>query len=128
MQQYSSVLQGVLEMYGAWRVIVAVIPKLPEAPLSRAWWLLQLGNGAEDASSHPEQYAALVGLLWNALEHSCPVAQAAAATALSQQSLEVVKEFAELRPLRDVVQVSCLNFLSLYVPQQVQFVCVLPNY
>ena len=85
---------------------MAVVPKLPEAPLPRAWWLLQLGGGAEDARSHPEQYAALVKLLWDALlEHSCPVARAAAATSLAQQPLELVKELAHLQPLRDVVQV-----------------------
>jgi hypothetical protein len=97
-------------MYGAWSVVVSVIPKLPEAPLSRAWWLLQLAQGAGDARSHPEQYAALVGLLWNALEHSCTVARAAAATALAQHPLDTVHELAELRPLCNVIQVAVRFF------------------
>ena len=103
-------MQGVLETFGAWKVVVAALPKLPATPLARAWRLLQLSNGAEDARGHPEQYAALVKLLWDALlKHSCHVASAAAATALAQQPLELVGELAELRPLREVVQVPALD-------------------
>lgn len=109
-------------MYGAWRVILQLMPKLPESStdssIKRAWWLLQLSNGADDARSHPEQYMALVALLWNALEHSCATTRAAAATALAQHPLDVVHELAELRPLCEVVQVCspcCDRFLFLTV-------------
>jgi hypothetical protein len=103
-------MQGVLDMYGAWRVVVAVIPKLPTGTRARAWWLLLLAHGADDARSHPEQYASLVGLLWKALEHSCPVTRAAAATALAQQPFDLMHELADVPPLGDVVQV--LPFIS----------------
>jgi hypothetical protein len=105
-------LQEVLDTYGAWKVVVARHPKLPEGSGACAWWLLQLANGAQDARSHPEQYQALVGLLWGALGDASATARAAAATALSQHPPALLEELCAAGPLAGAGKVSpalCCN-------------------
>ena len=94
-------------MYGAWRVIAAVRPKLPEPPLARAQWLLILAHGAPGAREHAEQAQNALALLWGALRHSDVGVRAAAAAAAAQWPLDLVEELEAERPLRELCEVRC---------------------
>lgn len=99
---HSMCLQDALDLYGAWRVIVGVHPKLPEAPRLRAQWLLMLAHGALDARAHVDQFQSLLALLWGALRHSDPAARAAAAAAIAQYPLDLLEELEASQPLSEL--------------------------
>jgi hypothetical protein len=98
-------LQDVLDMYGAWRVVIGIHPRLPAAPRTRAAWLLHLSHGAVDAREHPEQFEGVIALLWGALRHSDVAARAAAATALAHYPVELLKELELSQPLCNMCEV-----------------------
>lgn len=104
---FTATLQEALDLYGAWRVIAAVRPKLPEPPLARAQWLLTLAHGAPGAREHAEQAQNALALLWGALRHGDAGVRAAAAAAAAQWPLDLVEELEAERPLRELCEVRC---------------------
>ena len=92
-------------MYGAWRVIVAVHPKLPAAPQTRVQWLLVLAHGALDGREHPDQLQDTLALLWGALRQSTAVVRGAAVAAIAQYPLDLLEELEASRPLRELCEV-----------------------
>lgn len=94
-------------MFSAWRVIVAVHPKLPTAPQAQAQWLLVLAHGALDGREHPDQLQHTLALLWGALRHADGRVRAAAASAIAQYPLDLLEELEASSPLCELCKVRC---------------------
>eukprot|EP00892_Ulva_mutabilis_P009117 jgi/Ulvmu1/6578/UM003_0215.1 len=96
--------QDALDLYGAWRVIVEIHPKLPTAPQTREQWLLVLAHGALDGREHPEQLQTTLALLWGALRQADARVRAAAAAAIAQYPLDLLEELEASRPLCELCE------------------------